>query len=278
MFLGPISLIYSAIKQKNTNKNISQAKKYEEEAVEKLSKASNEYSLAAEKSNEATNKLTSKINNIITSFNTFSAIFEKIKNKPEFTKYSLKLKYFETISMLKATYPTYFKERVGSYLATAVFGSIGAAVYNKRSERLLKEKIQQAKEIDEEVTKLRHASLLLDKLQNLTKEYTKVLDDVYQLYIYHLEQLNTLVNINHKYNYLTYNEDEKKLLENTILLVGLLHQMGKIQLTVDDGDEPKLNSQVINNQITQAKNISTLIFIDTIKKIIKSKDKDLFEF
>ena len=95
----------------------------------------------------------------------------------------------------------------------------------------------------------------LSTLNDAAIRFTKSLDTVDNIYNKHLKQMADLVVINGNNDWNTYNERERRLVENTTLLVGLLYNMCKIQLVNKSENENAMNSvnkTEIDNMIASA--------------------------
>lgn len=95
----------------------------------------------------------------------------------------------------------------------------------------------------------------LEKLSNAEDRFEESLRIVNRIYRRHLEKLGDLVVINGKTDWNEYTGAEKKLTENTVLLVGLLYNMCKVQLvrqTTSSTETNEVNEKEIIKAIGDA--------------------------
>lgn len=70
----------------------------------------------------------------------------------------------------------------------------------------------------------------LKDLRTLSNNYQKSLGEVNELYTMHLTELKKIVNVWGHSDWNTFTDEEKRITENTVLLVGLLYSMCKVEL------------------------------------------------
>ena len=139
---------------------------------------------------------------------------------------------------------------------------IGGVIFNVTG-RKVSDKAEDA--LDETLradTEGRKVIRFLNKLGESAEDYAKVIDDVSDRYYEHLNNLNETVIANGKTDWNNFTDDEKKNIENTVLLVNLLYHMCKVNLvnkSENDNDINTLNEIEIEEAIQQAASIlSTL--------------------
>ena len=91
----------------------------------------------------------------------------------------------------------------------------------------------------------------LTRLDYAARTYHRVLVRVDKIYQKYLEKLEDLVCIQQKTFWQAYTANEKRIVENTVLLVNLLYQMNKVQLVLKTEEENALNTvneEEIRNQ------------------------------
>ena len=95
----------------------------------------------------------------------------------------------------------------------------------------------------------------LDDLKKTSNRYYNTLSKVNDIYKDHLNGLKTIVNMLGHKDWNNFTSEEKKLTENTVLLVGLLYNMCKVELVLKanrDGDLNIINNKVIETSIKNA--------------------------
>ena len=113
---------------------------------------------------------------------------------------------------------------VGLLVGGVIFNITGSSISKKADEAYSQMKKAEA-QIDE-------ICQYLKELEKTATKYNQALCDVESLYHNHLFQLEELVNKQNKIDWMTYSEEEKLLVQNTILFVGLLYKMCKVQLVL----------------------------------------------
>ena len=151
----------------------------------------------------------------------------------------------------------------GMALGTTILGAttlgvgilVGGILFNVTGSKLsdkADEAWAQMKRAEEEI---RGICIYLEKLSNAEERFEESLRTVDRVYRRHLEKLGDLVVINGKTNWNEYSDTEKKLTENTVLLVGLLYNMCKVQLvrqTMSKTATNEVNEKEINKSIRDA--------------------------
>lgn len=123
---------------------------------------------------------------------------------------------------------------VGLLVGGAIFGVTGGKISEKADEAM-----SQAKKEQREVTRIVD---YLEQLMNQAYSYRKVLEEVDAVYQEHLYDMKMMINYSERTDWLQYNDREKRLVQNTVMLVGLLYKMCKLQLVIPAKTEGALNS------------------------------------
>ena len=137
----------------------------------------------------------------------------------------------------------------GIALGTAILGSatlgigllVGGIIFNATGTKLSEkadEAYRQASRTRNEVEKVCEH---LNKLKKVATSYLEMLGKVDLQYRKRLGILDNIVNFSEKTKWNDLTEKEKKLIENLVLLVGLLNEMGKVNLVKKNGDVNELN-------------------------------------
>ena len=122
---------------------------------------------------------------------------------------------------------------VGFLVGGIIFNATGKSMSNKATQAL-REAVKNEEIIDE-------ICEYLDELRNLALKYTESLNVVQQLYEKYFLKLDAIVNINNKNELELFTEQEKLATENTVLLVGLLYKMCKVNLVIKSDNEDEMN-------------------------------------
>ncbi len=80
-----------------------------------------------------------------------------------------------------------------------------------------------------------------DELETAADRFRTSLINVEKQYTKHLSTLDHIINFEEKTEWSTFSDKEKILTKNTVLLVGLLYQMCKVQLVLKSENKNGLN-------------------------------------
>ena len=131
---------------------------------------------------------------------------------------------------------------VGLLVGGIIFNFTGSSLSDKADEAW-----SQMKRAEEEINRI---CSYMQKLSEEANRYRNCLTTVNNVYLNHLRRLQQLVYIQKKTEWEEYTAEEKKLTENTSLLVGLLYKMCKVQMVLKakkDGEINSVNYTEINN-------------------------------
>lgn len=128
----------------------------------------------------------------------------------------------------------------GMALGSAILGGatlgvgllVGGVIFNITGSKLsdqADEAYEQAKKTEKEVDKI---VIYLGNLSTVARSFKNALDKIELQYRKRMAALNNIVNISGKVNWFEFTEEEKKLTENTALLVGLLYKMCKTSIVL----------------------------------------------
>ena len=128
----------------------------------------------------------------------------------------------------------------GMALGSAILGGatlgvgllVGGVVFNVTGSKMsdqADEAYEQARRTEKEVNKI---VAYFDELTNIARSFKKALDEVELQYGKRLVTLSRVVNVSGKTDWFEFTEEEKKLTENTVLLVGMLYKMCKTSIVL----------------------------------------------
>lgn len=147
----------------------------------------------------------------------------------------------------------------GMALGTTILGAttlgvgilVGGIIFNVTGSKLsdkADEAFAQMKKAEGEINKI---CAYLTKLRSAEDAFEKSLLTVSRIYDRHLVKLGDLIVINGKTDWNEFTDAEKKMTENTVLLVGLLYNMCKVQLVHQTANKSETN--IVNEkEISQA--------------------------
>lgn len=122
---------------------------------------------------------------------------------------------------------------IGLLVGGVIFNATGSKLSDKADEAY-----SQARRTEKEVKKIVD---YFDELSTVAEGFRTSLTNVEEQYMKRLSILDHIINFEEKMKWSEFSEKEKKLTENTVLLVGLLYQMCKIQLVLKTEKEDELN-------------------------------------
>ena len=151
----------------------------------------------------------------------------------------------------------------GMALGTAILGAstlgvgllVGGIIFNATGGKLSEkadEAWAQMKEAEEKINKICD---YLTELRNASLRYYDCLSNVNEMYQFYLFNLRQMVEVFDHCDWNEFTEKEKLITENTVLIVGLLYNMCKIELVKKSSEKDGINSvntQDINSSINNA--------------------------
>ncbi len=154
----------------------------------------------------------------------------------------------------------------GIALGTTILGAttlgvgllVGGIIFNVTGTKLsdkADEAYRQAKKTEEEVDKI---CKYLSKLSKYARKFKKSLSMVENSYKEHVDKLDDIINTQGKTHWSDFTDEEKRITENAVLLVGLLYKMCQVQLVLKDKDEDGQNEVNVKGVIdieTDADNV-----------------------
>ncbi|WP_033120760.1 hypothetical protein [Oscillibacter sp. ER4] len=153
----------------------------------------------------------------------------------------------------------------GIALGTTILGAatlgvgilVGGVIFNVTGSKLSNKADEAFKQAKKEETEVRKICRYMRTLSDAESRFEDALQTVDKIYRRHLEKLGDLVVLSGKTDWNDYSDAEKKLTENTALLVGLLYSMCKVQLVLQSNSATELNrvnEEEINASREAAKN------------------------
>ena len=139
---------------------------------------------------------------------------------------------------------------VGLLVGGAIFNFTGGKLSDKADEawdQMLKAEAQ-----------INTICAYLVDLRGISKKYYDVVSKVDAIYRKHLSELKDIVYIQGHTDWRTFTAEQRKITENTVLLVGLLYSMCKIALVLkgeNENDMNKINKTEINRAINNANTV-----------------------
>ena len=134
---------------------------------------------------------------------------------------------------------------------------VGGVIFNVTGSKLSNKADEAFKQAKKEETEVRKICRYMRTLSDAESRFEDALQTVDKIYRRHLEKLGDLVVLSGKTDWNDYSDAEKKLTENTALLVGLLYSMCKVQLVLQSNSATELNrvnEEGINASRETAKN------------------------
>jgi hypothetical protein len=123
---------------------------------------------------------------------------------------------------------------IGLLVGGVIFGLTGSSLSNKADQAWL-----QARDAENQSKKICE---YLQTLKFTATEYHSAVNRMNNIYMSHLHQLSYVVNTMGKTQWSTYNDREKRLVENTVLLVGMLYKMCQVKLVLQAKRADEMNT------------------------------------
>lgn len=136
---------------------------------------------------------------------------------------------------------------VGLLVGGVIFGFTGGKLSNKADEAW-----SQMQKVEVNINKICN---YLYRLRSTSNKYYDTISSVNFIYQKHLTGLTSIVTMLDHKDWNNFLEEEKKLTENTVLLVGLLYNMCKVELVLkgkNENDMNTINSSAVENSIANA--------------------------
>lgn len=115
------------------------------------------------------------------------------------------------------------------------------------------------KELEKEKEQARQICSYMQRLQRVANRYWRSIDKVEAIYRKHLQEFTKMVDVEHHTDWNSLTTREKRLVENTVLLVNLLHKMCNVKLVEKTEETDGLNTidtAGVENMIRQADSVS----------------------
>jgi len=146
-------------------------------------------------------------------------------------------------------------------LGTATLGVgllVGGIIFNFTGRKLSDKADEAWSQMKKAEAQIKKICDYLVELRKTSNKYYSTLTSVNTIYQEHLSGLKSIVNTLGHTDWNTFTLDEKKLTENTVLLVGLLYNMCKVEIVLkgeSDNDINKINTVAVEKSINNANSI-----------------------
>ncbi|WP_148409580.1 hypothetical protein [Murimonas intestini] len=144
--------------------------------------------------------------------------------------------------------------------ATAVGAAlfVGGIIFAKSADKLAVQADTTYAEMKNAEKTINEICLYLNSLKDTASKYIQSLKKVRALYLENFAWISFTINDVHKTDWNMFTPEEKLATQNTVLLVGLLYKMCKVNLVIkadNDAEMNKINSEDVNVSIQQAEKI-----------------------
>lgn len=154
----------------------------------------------------------------------------------------------------------------GIALGTTILGAatlgvgllVGGVIFNFTGEKISDKADEAWQQMEQAEEKMNAICAYLLRLRHSADQYYDALSAVNAVYQKHLNGLTAIVSLLGHDDWHTFTAEEKKLTENTVLLVGLLYQMCKVELVLKSDREDGINAvntKAIDESIRSAKSV-----------------------
>ncbi len=135
---------------------------------------------------------------------------------------------------------------------------VGGVILNIIGEEISDKADQAWSQMKNAEKKIKDICVYLKKLRETSNRYYSVLASVNSIYQKHLKRLINVIVTNGKTEWEDFTDEEKKMTENTVLLVGLLYHMGKIEIVLKgegENDINRINEKGLDEEIKKATDV-----------------------
>lgn len=136
---------------------------------------------------------------------------------------------------------------------------VGGIIFNFTGNSLEEKAYDARREVDKAEEQINKICTYLDELKTYCKMFDESFSKVSNIYQKYLKKFEHIIIINGKTNWNNFNNSEKLITENLILLVNLLYTMGKVKLVIQSEDKEKLNKVNIKDIKTTINNASKFL-------------------
>ncbi len=145
----------------------------------------------------------------------------------------------------------------GMALGSAVLGAatlgvgllVGGVIFGVTGSKISDQAYDAWGQMRRNEEKINEICAYLNRLHTTATEYTASLSTAHAVYCRYFDNLKNIVNTLGKTDWLTFTEEEKQCVRNTVLLVGLLYNMCKVELVLKSENEDEMNT--INTEAVQ---------------------------
>ena len=135
---------------------------------------------------------------------------------------------------------------------------IGGIIFSVAGSKI-SDKVEEAwDQVEIETASVEKICIYIKELSVSGKRYFDVISNVRDIYTSQLRQLRYTVNVLEKTNYKSFTNEETLIIQNTILLVQLLHEMCRVKLVLQNETEEDINTvnhTDIEENIVKAKKV-----------------------
>ena len=157
----------------------------------------------------------------------------------------------------------------GIAAGTAVLGAatlgvgllVGGVIFNLTGKKLSDKADEAWAQMKKEESKINEICEYLIELRKTSNQYYKTLSTVNKVYQEYLNRLKTIVTVFEHKNWDEFTKEEKQVTENTVLLVGLLYNMCKVEIVLKSKNENDINS-INKKEIQEFINNANAVLVD----------------
>jgi len=147
---------------------------------------------------------------------------------------------------------------VGLLVGGIIFSIAGSKLSDKADEAWV--------QMEEAEARINSVCSYLHELSATAEKYYNSLSKVNGIYREHLNELRKIVNQSGHKDWNVFTQKEKKITENTVLLVGLLYNMCKVELVLKGNEEEELNT-VNKEAADEAINAAEAVLADRFRRL-----------
>jgi hypothetical protein len=147
---------------------------------------------------------------------------------------------------------------VGLLVGGLIFSAVGSSLSSKADDAW-----NQMLKAEKEIEKI---CSYMKELSSYSQKYQKILSIIQGVYNNHIEKLSQIIEHEGKHDWNIFTNEERKITENTVMLVQLLFQMCKVKIVLQSENSQEMNrvnTQEVDQMMVKSENIlSSQFFLE----------------
>lgn len=149
---------------------------------------------------------------------------------------------------------------------------VSGIIFNFTGEQLSNKADDAWEQVKKNEAKINTICNYLLELRETSNGFYNMLFEVSTIYQQYFNRMKNIVTVLRHKDWNTFSPEEKRVVENTVLLVGLLYNMCKVELVLKGKKEDEMNS-INKTEVIKSINNANTVLVDTLGYYNKSKFK-----